>query len=128
MLSRSRIISGASAIAGEPPNEPLPGGVPEHLRFETCADIETELIRDLNLSTENRTIASTPIHLTGDSQDFALPGGLAVETPAFVSLSSANADPNFPNFPESLDIEITNLSLLNDAYQDGKRKVAFYGD
>lgn len=125
MITRSRIISGASGLAGEPPNGPLPSGVPEWLRFETAADLETELIRDLNLSSENRTLASTPVNLTLDSQDFTVPGGGAVETVAYVSVVTSDLQPPWIT-PQ--DVDITNLSLINDARRDGKLKVAFYSD
>jgi hypothetical protein len=122
MLTRSRIIAGASAIAGEPPNEPQPGGVPEWLRYETAADLETELLRDENLSAANRTLASYEVRLAKDQREFAVtqPG---LEDPVAVSMRYHDNTQLRP-----LDIEISNIVLMSDNERESKRAIAFYSD
>jgi hypothetical protein len=122
MLTRSRIISDASGYAGEPPDEPLPNGVPEWMRYSIAADLEVELLRDLNLSAENRTLSSVPVRLRQGTRDFDLTES-GLENPSFATLAfsgNPNANP--------LPVDITNLSLLPGVADDGRRAIAFYGD
>lgn len=119
MLTRSRLISDASAIAGGPANSPLPDGVPESLRFTTASELEVELCRDLALSPEMRLVSSTPIQLQVENQDFTLPAG-DLEAATYVSVSTADGQPR--------DVDITNLSQLNINRQEGRLAVGFYGE
>lgn len=122
MLTRSRIITGASALAGDPPNEPLPGGVPEWLRYETAADLETELMRDMNLSAENRTLSSYPVQLRQGSREFVIsqPG---VERVSYVSMTFNDNRDTVP-----IGIEIGNVATIDGSASDGRRVIAFYDD
>lgn len=122
MLTRSRIITGASALAGDPPNEPLPGGVPEWLRYETAADLETELMRDMNLSAENRTLSSYPVQLQQGSQEFTL-AQPNLERVSYVSMTFVDSTDMQP-----IDVEIGNVATIYGSGRDGRRVVAFYDD
>jgi len=122
MLTRSRIISDASGYAGEPPDEPLPTGVPEWMRYAIAADLETELLRELNLSAENRTLSSYQLRLQAGNREFTV-GQPDFENASFATLSM-NSNPNAS--PASIDI--TNLSLLPGITDDGRRAIAFYSD
>lgn len=122
MLTRSRIVSSASALAGEPADEPLPRGVPESLRFETAADIETELLRDLNNSTENRAMAKVPVRLQPQNREFTLPQS-GLEDAAYISLSF-DESPNVTPIP----VNITTASMVDAEARDGRRSIGFYGD
>jgi len=92
------------------------------LRFETAADIETELVRDLNLSPQNRTMSKFPLRLTPGSREFTInqPG---LEDPAYVSLTHDN-EPNMV----PLDVDIGNATLMNSAAMDGRLAVGFFDD
>jgi len=122
MLTRSRVIAGASGLAGEPPDEPLPGGIPHWLRFEMAADIETELLRDLNQSDQNRTMARAVVHLNAGAREFTLQS-FGLENPVYIQLSR---DSDSQAIPESIDI--SNIATLDADSRDGKRTAAFYGD
>ena len=121
-LTRSRVIAGASGLAGEPADEPLPGGVPMWLRYEIVADIETELLRDLNQSIQNRTMAKTPIRLRPNQREFTLPQS-GLENATYISLS-IDGNPNV--IPESIDI--TNVSTIDMDAREGRRTIAFFDD
>lgn len=124
MLTRSRIVASASALAGEPPNCPMPEGIPEFLRYETLADLESAFLTDLNLSPEDRTVSSTTVNLQVDNRDFSLPGS-NIETPCYVSVTSSDSP---EPWLRARDVEITNLSQLNQNYRERKLAIAFYSD
>jgi hypothetical protein len=121
MLTRSRVIAGASGLAGEPPDEPQPSGIPMWLRYEIAADIETEMIRDLNLSVQNRTMARTEIYLTPGSREFSLPNA-GLENAVHITLQRSDAG------EQKRTIDISNIALLEGDEREGKRTVGFYGD
>nr|AUN37434.1 hypothetical protein [uncultured bacterium] len=122
MLTRSRVIAGASGLAGEPPDEPLPAGIPQWLRYEMAADIETELLRDMNLSAQNRTMASYPIRLNAGEREFSLTQA-GLENPVFIALGRDGAPNEIPQ-----PVEITNLSNIYDDARANRRSVAFFAD
>jgi len=124
MLTRSRLIADSSSFAGEPPTTPVPDGVPEALRFSLLADLETELIRDANLATEDRYVSSTPVQLQIDTRDFVL-SGANIESPCYVSVISSDMP---APWNRDRDVDITNLTQLNQNYREGKLAVAFYSD
>lgn len=122
MLTRSRVINDASAMAGSPANTPMPDGIPEHVRWFTLADLETSLILDGNLSPENRFVSSTPVQLQAQVQDFLLPGA-SIESPCYVQVTIDDSPVWWPRSP---DVEITNLSQINQNIREGRLAVAFY--
>lgn len=121
MLTRSRVIAGASGLAGEPPDEALPTGIPMWLRFEMAADMETEMIRDLNLSVQNRTMDRKQIQLNGDSREFTLPQS-GLENPVYITVGRVGTDAN------PVEVDISNIALLEKDSRDARRTVGFYGD
>ncbi len=122
MLTRSRIISDASGYAGEPPDEPLPNGVPEWMRYSIAAELEVELLRDLNLSAENRTLSSYPVRLRPGTREFIV-SQPNLENPSFATISLSGMPSANPK-----SIDISNLSLLPGIADDGRRAIAFYSD
>lgn len=122
MLTRSRVIAGASGYAGEPPDEPLPTGIPHWLRYEMAAEIETELLRDHNLSVQNRTMSRVPLHLAAGQREVALPSA-DLEDPVFVTMSREN-EPNLVPIP----VEISNVVLSSTDARLGKPTISFYDD
>jgi hypothetical protein len=122
LLTRSRIIDDASQLAGGPNNSPVPDGVPESLRFILAADLETEMIRDLNQSPEDHLVSSVPIQLNYQQQDFIVPGS-NVESPCYVSVKVIDPPVWWPN---TSDVEITNLSQLTQNFRERRIACAFY--
>lgn len=122
MLTRSRIVSDASALAGNPPDTPQPDGIPASVRFFIAADLETELIRDLNLSPEDHLVSSVPIQLSYQQQEFIVPGS-NVESPCYVSVKVVDPPVWWPN---TSDVEITNLSQLTQNFRERRIACAFY--
>lgn len=121
-LTRSRIISDASGYAGEPADEPLPAGVPEWLRYNIAADLEVELLRDLNLSAENRTLSSYPVHLQPGNREFTVTQP-NLENPSFATIAFSGTPMANPK-----SIDISNLSLLPGIADDDRRAIAFFSD
>jgi hypothetical protein len=121
-LTRSRVVAGASGFAGEPPDEPLPTGVPMWLRFEIVADLETELMREANLSTQNRTMSKVPVRLIAGNREFSLPG-IGIEDAAYITLNTEGTASLVP-----LPIEISDISVVEADAGIGRRTVAFTSD
>ena len=122
MLTRSRIIARASGYAGEPADEPLPTGIPHWMRYEIVAELETELLRDEVLSSQNRMMAKVPIRLTAGKREFIL-NQSGMEDPAYISLT-VEGDTNTVPIP----IEIGNVTMLDQDARDGRRTIGFYAD
>lgn len=93
-----------------------------HLRFSIAADFETELVRDLNLSTQGRTMAKVPVYLYSGTREFTLPQS-GLEDPVYVTSTSEGADDSIPT-----PVEIGNISNLDSDAYDGRRVVAFFSD
>lgn len=92
------------------------------LRYEIAADIETELVRDMNLSTANRTLAKFPVYLHGGQREFTI-SQAGLEDPAYVSMTVEGGSEMVP-----LPIEIGNVATLDHDALDGRRVVAFFDD
>lgn len=92
------------------------------LRYEMAADIETELTRDMSLSTANRTMAKFPLRLQPGQREFTLsqPG---LEDPAYISMTFEGGAEYVP-----VPVEISNVATLDRDAQDGRRTVAFFAD
>lgn len=119
MTTRSRIISGASALCGQLENIPIPQGVPMSTRYEVCCDLEIELLRDLNLSTENRAVGSFPVPLPPGSRNITITNP-EMETPCFVQVQFNSSDIRWQ------DVQIVNLGSLEREYLAGHLAIAFY--
>lgn len=121
MLTRSRIIGDSSALCGEILDEPLPRGIPMNVRFAIAAAMEVELLRDANLSSENRYLSLTEVTFSPGDPDFTVDVP-DFETPAMASVKVSAEDRN----PQ--DVAITNLSLLIGKARDEQLAIAFYDD
>lgn len=120
MATRSRIISGARALAGEPQDCPLEdGGLPMSLSYETAYDYETSMLNDLNLSDQNRTVRKVDISLNGET---FVTGQSDFGEPTYAQLIIDPGDTFFPS------VDIVNLTSLNESRLNGRYAVAFYGD
>lgn len=119
-VARERLVSGVRTLCAEPPDCPLPDGLPSHLIFETLNDIESSMLRDLDLGTANRRVSSMDINLTGDQEDFTVPN-FDFHAPSYVYLQQ---DP-----PSNVwwPVEIVEHSSLAEATRQGKLAVAFSG-
>src|SRR6266508_2067670 len=117
---KERLMSGVRTLCGEPPDSPLPEGLPSHLIFETLNDIESSMLRDLDLGTANRRVASEDIHLSEEQEDFPFPN-FDFHSPSYVYLQT---DPSTNIW---WPVEIVEHSSLGEATAQGKLAVAFSG-
>ena len=119
-VAKERLVSGVRTLCGEPPDCPLPEGLPSNLIFETLNDIESSMLRDLDLGTANRRVASEDINLSEQQENFPFPN-FDFHSPSYVYLQT---DPsNNIWWP----VEIVEHSSLAEATIQGKLAVAFSG-
>jgi hypothetical protein len=63
---RSQLVAGIYSYAGDPEDAPLrDGGLPLNLAFEVVYDCETEMLRDVDLSDQNRRVSKMDVTLSG---------------------------------------------------------------
>lgn len=62
-------------LCGEPRDVPLPDGLPDNLIFEELTSIETEMLRDLDLSSQSRRVAKVEVSLSAEQDEFAISAG-----------------------------------------------------
>lgn len=96
--------------------------MPEWLRYELAADLETELLRDENLSAANRTLASFSVRLSPGQREFSV-SQTGLEDPTFVSVTFDGSPDTVPD-----PVNITNAALIDSEARDGRRSVAFFSD
>ena len=121
MTTRSRLSSGVRTLCGDPADEPLPNGLPEHVIYEVLTGVETSMLIDVNLSDQNRRVVSKSITLQPNSYDFAVnAGNLSVPSFAEVRLDPSDAWP--------MPVDIVNRASIGRAGEDGRMAVAFYGN
>jgi hypothetical protein len=122
-LQRSNLVSSVRLLAGDLPDEPLPDGLPSNLIFETLCDLETEMLRDVDLSNQNRRVNPTPMEITltaNSTEPFSVSVG-DFHAPAFAQLKTdSSSDFWYP-------VEIENHTSLLQAGLDGRLAVAFTG-
>jgi hypothetical protein len=121
MATRSRIIYDARAMAGGPPDAPLPEGVPESLCYSLVVDIEEMMLRDLTLSSTKRRVTSQEIPLTTNQAQFDL-GGAPGSTPVYAQLQLDSSD------TFKMDVEIVNLDQLDGYRRDRRLAMALNND
>lgn len=121
MTTRSRLSFGVRTLCGDPPDAPLPDGLPEHTVYEVMQGVEAQMLIDLNLSDQNRRVVSKTINLSADTHDFAVNAG-NLSVPAFAEVKLDPAD----QWPTPVDI--VNRASIGRAGLDGRYAVAFYGD
>lgn len=121
MATRSRIIFDARAMAGGPPDAPLPEGVPESLCYSLVVDIEEMMLRDLTLSSTKRRVTFQDVPLISDQVQFDL-GGMSGSTPVYAQLQFDSTD------TFKMDVEIVNLDQLDGYRRDRRLAMAFNND
>lgn len=121
MATRSRIIFDARAMAGGPPDAPLPEGVPESLCYSLVVDIEEMMLRDLTLSSTKRRVTSYPFPLMTDQVSFTM-AGIPGSTPVYAQLQLD------PNDTFKMDVDIVNLDQLDDYRRDRRLAMSFNDD
>lgn len=118
-LERSKLVSNVRLLCGELPDEPLPDGLPSSLIFKVLVGLEDEMLRDLDLSDQNRRVNPTPMEIV--LSEGGEPYGLTVQdfnAPAFAYLQVDEA-----KYP----VEVTNHDSLIQRGIDGQHAVAFTG-
>lgn len=116
---RSELISGVYYYCGDPDDLPLKdGGLPQQLVFEVLCDGEAELLRDLDLSTQNRRVGRTDATLDQDNPEFSLSVS-DLTAASYVALQTEQASNIW--WP----VDIVNHSGLLQAGIDGRLAVAF---
>lgn len=115
---RSQLVAEVNTYCGELPDRPLKdGGLPQNLVFQVLVESEDEMLRDLDLSAQNRRVSRFETSLYDGIGEVAVPGDFGA--PAYVALQ---ADPsNDVWFP----VEITNAGSLVQAGLDQKLAVSF---
>lgn len=120
-VAKDRLVSGVRTLCGEPPDCALQdGGLPSHLIFETLNDIESSMLRDLDLSTSNRRVGSMEPGLSTDQDSFTL-SAPDFHSPSYVYLQT---DPSSNIW---YPVEIVEHSSLGEMTLQGKLAVAFSG-
>jgi hypothetical protein len=108
-------------LCGDPPDAPLPEGLPSHTIYEVLQGVESSMLIDLNLSDQNRRVVSKTINLTANTYDFAVnAGNLSMPAFAEVTLDPSEAWPT--------PVDIVNRASIGRAGTDGRMAVAFYGN
>jgi hypothetical protein len=118
--TRSQLVSKVRMLCNEAPDEPLPSGLPSNLIFEELTTLESEMLRALDLSTQNRRVAVTDIPLINTDEPFTL-SVTDFNAPSYVYLQTdASSNVWFP-------VEIVNQSSLAQKGIEGELAVAFSG-
>src|SRR5687767_10691849 len=118
---RSQLLSSVRLLCDEPPDCPISeGGLPSNLIFEELCNVEDSMLRDLNLSTQNRRVAKAEISLTNEQEEFTVPFS-DFHSPAFVYLQT---DPTSEIW---YPVEIVSHASLLNASANGQRAVGFSG-
>jgi hypothetical protein len=114
-LPRSQLVAEVLEYCGSPPDVPLrDGGLPQPLVFQVLIECEDEMLRDLDLSTQNRRVGMWEDTLSDAEFSPSIDGNPSY---AAVLLDSAS-DVWMP-------VEIVNHSALAQAMIDGRMAIAF---
>lgn len=89
-VTRQSLKNSVRTLCGEPPDLPLPAGLPDNLIFEELTSIETEMLRDLDLSSQSRRVDKIEVSLASEQEEFTITAS-DFNAPAFVYLQT---DPN----------------------------------
>lgn len=116
--TRSRLVSGVYQYLNGAGDSPLPDGLPMQTVYEVLTEIESEMLRDLDLSDQSRTVRSEEVNLSTSS--FSLSAS-DFGSPSYVQVR-INPDDTFWQ-----DVDIVNHGSLNRARSDGRLAVSFFG-
>lgn len=114
---RSQLVAEVLRYCGDPPDLPLKdGGLQQDIVFQILVESENEMLRDLDLSTNNRRVSKTEFSLTNQ-----------VEFPLTVDGNPSYAMLQVDNVSEYwLPVEIVNHASLLQAGLDGRLAIAFH--
>ena len=71
-VTRHSLLNSVRTLCGEPPDLPLPKGLPSNLIFEELTSIEAEMLRDLDLSTQSQRVGKMEISLSNGDEEFSI--------------------------------------------------------
>lgn len=120
-VTRQWLKNSVRTLCGEPPDLPLSqGGLPDNLIWEELTSIETEMLRDLDLSSQSRRIAKVEPSLTPEQDEFTITAD-DFGAPAFAYLQTdVNSNIWYP-------VEIIDHAGLVQAGIDGVLAVSVVG-
>lgn len=119
-VTRQWLKNSVRTLCGEPADLPLPDGLPNNLIFEELTSIETEMLRDLDLSSQSRRVDKVEVSLTTDSDEFAISAG-DFNAPAFAYVQT---DVNSPMW---YPVEIVDHAGITQAGINGVLAVSIVG-
>lgn len=119
-VTRQWLKNSVRTLCGEPPDLPLPNGLPDNLIFEELTSIETEMLRDLDLSSQSRRVGKIEVSLASEQEDFTITAG-DFNAPAFVYLQTD------VNSPVWYPVEIVDHAGLVQAGNNGVLAVSAVG-
>ena len=114
---RSELVAGVYRYLGNVPDGPMPDGCPLQTVFQVLSDCESELLRDVELSDQNRRVDKFDLRLGGAT--FTIPRA-DFHSPAYAFLRTDEASDLW--YP----VEITNHAALNEAGWGRRLALAFY--
>lgn len=118
-VPRSQLVAEVYEYCGNPDDRPLKeNGLPQPLVFQVLTECEDEMLRDLDLSNQNRRIAKIEGPLSSGLTEFSL---LEEGVASYVALQT---DPSSDLWQP---VEIVNHGSLLQASNDGRLAIAFYG-
>lgn len=116
--TRASLASSVRLLCGELPDCPISeGGLPSNLIFEELSNIEAELLRDLDLSIQNRRVRMEEIPLS--SLDSFTVGASNFQAPTAAYLMTPTASDFW--YP----VELTTTEALPEATAAGRLAIAF---
>jgi hypothetical protein len=119
--TRSKLLNAVYLWCDSPADLPLSeGGLPTQLAFEVLTGVEDEMLRDTDLSDQNRRVDKFELRL--NSETFSVPRA-DYSAPAYAFLQLDSDRDSSLWYP----VEVTNHSAVNQARWDGRLAVAFYG-
>lgn len=118
-ILRSQLVAEVFNYCGDPEDRPLKeGGLPQQLVFQVLTEEEDAMLRDLDLSTQNRRVGRMDIDLTQDSPEFTISVSDLTAASYAALRPDASADIWWP-------VDIVNHSGLIQAGINGRPAVAF---
>jgi hypothetical protein len=120
---RSKLLNAVYSWCDAPADAPLSeGGLPMQLAFEVLTGIEDELLRDLDLSDQNRRVDKFEIRNFQQDGTFTVPRS-DYSAPAYAFLQLDSDRDTSIWYP----VEVTNHGAIVQAGRDGRLAVGFYG-
>lgn len=119
-VTRQWLKNSVRTLCGEPPDLPLPAGLPDNLIFAELTSIETEMLRDLDLSAQSRRVDKMEVSLSAEQDEFTISAS-DFNAPAFAYLQTdVNSNAWYP-------VEIVDHAGLVQAGINGTLAVSVVG-